>query len=82
VTETQYGSNVGSRIYLMDNEREYKMFKLLNRDFSLTVDMAHMPCGLNGAVYFVEMDSDGGVARSEGLNQAGAMYGTGYCDAQ
>jgi len=82
VTETQYGSNFGSRIYLMDNEREYKMFKLLNREFSLTVDMARMPCGLNGAVYFVEMDSDGGAARSGGLNQAGAMYGTGYCDAQ
>ena len=41
-----------------------------------------MPCGLNGAVYFVEMDQDGGMSRSGGLNGAGAKYGTGYCDAQ
>ena len=41
-----------------------------------------MPCGLNGAVYFVEMDRDGGVSRSGGSNRAGAKYGTGYCDAQ
>jgi len=82
VTETQYGTNFGSRVYMMDNEREYKLFKLLNREFSLTVDMARMPCGLNGAVYFVEMDKDGGVQRSGGTNEAGAQYGTGYCDAQ
>merc|ERR1711979_161864 len=41
-----------------------------------------MPCGLNSAVYFVEMDGDGGKSRSGGKNQAGAAYGTGYCDAQ
>eukprot|EP00440_Ansanella_granifera_P004155 gb/GFBE01004508.1/.p1 GENE.gb/GFBE01004508.1/~~gb/GFBE01004508.1/.p1 ORF type:complete len:487 (+),score=111.13 gb/GFBE01004508.1/:1-1461(+) len=82
VTDTEYGSNYGSRVYLMDNEREYKMFKLKNREFTLTVDMARMPCGLNGAVYFVEMEQDGGIGSSGGSNQAGAMYGTGYCDAQ
>ena len=38
-----------------------------------------MPCGLNGALYFVEMPEDGGKG---GSNQAGAKYGTGYCDAQ
>ena len=51
----------------------------------MTADMFYMPCGLNGAVYFVEMDADGGEARaaaSGGSNQAGAKYGTGYCDAQ
>ena len=39
-----------------------------------------MPCGLNGAVYFVEMDADGGKANaraSGGVNNAGAKYGTG-----
>ena len=44
-----------------------------------------MPCGLNGAVYFVEMDADGGSAQAAekgGANAAGAKYGTGYCDAQ
>jgi len=45
------------------------------------VDMSGLPCGLNGALYFVDMDADGGAAAHSG-NQAGAKYGTGYCDAQ
>jgi len=36
---------------------------------------------LNGALYFVEMPQDGGLAKFPG-NKAGAKYGTGYCDAQ
>mmetsp|Transcript_91759 Transcript_91759/g.165699 ORF Transcript_91759/g.165699 Transcript_91759/m.165699 type:complete len:487 (-) Transcript_91759:329-1789(-) len=82
VTDTQYGSNYGSRVYMMQDERTYQMFRLKNREFTLTVDSSRMPCGLNGAVYFVEMEADGGVAKSAGKNEAGAMYGTGYCDAQ
>ncbi|CAE7218070.1 cbhB [Symbiodinium natans] len=82
VTTTKYGSNYGSRVYMLDDENHYQMFKLKNREFTLTADMAKMPCGLNGAVYFVEMDADGGKARSGGTNAAGAKYGTGYCDAQ
>jgi len=82
VKKTEYGTNFGSRVYLMDDDDTYKLFKLKNREFTLTVDMARMPCGLNGAVYFVEMDKDGGGARSDGRNAAGAKYGTGYCDAQ
>jgi len=35
--------------------------------------------GLNGALYFVQMDGDGGKAKYQ---NAGAKYGTGYCDAQ
>ena len=85
VTTTKYGSNFGSRVYMMDGPEQYKMFKLKNREFTLTVDMYYMPCGLNGAVYFVEMDADGGKAAATakgGVNAAGAKYGTGYCDAQ
>jgi len=41
-----------------------------------------LPCGLNGALYFSQMDADGGVAKSAGANKAGAKYGTGYCDSQ
>merc|ERR1712217_272401 len=41
--------------------------------------VSNLPCGLNGAVYFSEMDADGG---KSSLNKAGAKYGTGYCDAQ
>lgn len=40
-----------------------------------------MPCGINGALYFVQMEADGGAGKSPG-NKAGAAYGTGYCDAQ
>lgn len=41
----------------------------------------HNSCGLNGALYFVSMDEDGGLSKYSG-NKAGAKYGTGYCDAQ
>jgi cellulose 1,4-beta-cellobiosidase len=75
------GTNVGQRMYLLEDEKNYKMFKLLNREFTFTVDGSKLPCGLNGAVYFVEMDQDGGMAKYP-TNKAGAQYGTGYCDAQ
>ncbi|KAL3475564.1 1,4-beta-D-glucan cellobiohydrolase B [Aspergillus californicus] len=73
--------NVGSRMYLMDDEENYTLFHLLNREFTFDVDVSELPCGLNGAVYFVTMDQDGGTARFP-TNEAGAKYGTGYCDSQ
>lgn len=57
------------------------MFKLKNLEFSYEVDVSQLPCGLNGALYFVEMEKDGGKKRFSS-NKAGAAYGTGYCDAQ
>ncbi|KAL1864066.1 hypothetical protein VTK73DRAFT_6195 [Phialemonium thermophilum] len=57
------------------------MFRLLNREFTFDVDVSELPCGLNGAVYFSQMDEDGGAARFP-TNKAGARYGTGYCDSQ
>mmetsp|Transcript_96589 Transcript_96589/g.144585 ORF Transcript_96589/g.144585 Transcript_96589/m.144585 type:complete len:482 (+) Transcript_96589:79-1524(+) len=81
VSRTQYGANYGSRVYMKDGDDNYMMFKLKNREFTMDVDVAHLPCGLNGAVYFVEMDEFGGAGR-HGNNRAGAKYGTGYCDAQ
>ncbi|RLN02619.1 hypothetical protein BBJ28_00018621 [Nothophytophthora sp. Chile5] len=82
VTQTPYGANVGSRVYLMDaSASEYKQFKLLNQEFTVDVDVSQLPCGLNGALYFVQMDADGGSERFP-TNKAGANYGTGYCDAQ
>jgi len=80
VTEHQYGVNVGSRLYLMNDDDNYKMFYLKNREFSMDIDVSHLECGMNGAMYFVEMDEQGG--KGLGNNQAGAKYGTGYCDAQ
>ncbi|KAL2797073.1 glycoside hydrolase [Aspergillus keveii] len=80
VTQSQQ-KNIGSRVYLMDDEDTYTMFHLLNREFTFDVDVSELPCGLNGAVYFVNMDADGGMSRFP-TNEAGAKYGTGYCDSQ
>ena len=57
------------------------MFNLLNKEFTFTVDVSNLDCGLNGALYFVEMAADGGLAEYPD-NDCGAEYGTGYCDAQ
>ena len=34
-----------------------------HREFTFDVDVSQLPCGLNGALYFVEMDEDGGKGR-------------------
>ena len=81
VTKNQDGQNVGSRVYLMASDDKYRMFNLLNKEFTFDVDVSKLPCGLNGAVYFSEMDEDGGMSKFE-ANKAGAKYGTGYCDSQ
>jgi len=81
VTHGPYSTNIGSRLYLMSSDTAYLMFKLNGQEFSFDVDVSNLPCGLNGALYFVQMDADGGMAKYAG-NKAGAKYGTGYCDAQ
>jgi cellulose 1,4-beta-cellobiosidase len=74
--------DVGSRVYLFDETAgTYVNFKLINREFTFDVDTATVPCAVNGALYFSEMDADGGTGRFPN-NKAGAKYGTGYCDAQ
>jgi cellulose 1,4-beta-cellobiosidase len=77
-TTNEYGP---PRLYLMANESQYAMFHLLNKEFTFDVDMSKLPCGTNGALYFAEMDADGGMSKYPS-NKAGAKYGTGYCDAQ
>jgi len=69
-----------SRVYLLEDENNYRLFKLKNREFSFTTDVSSLPCGMNGALYFVEMPKNGGLDGN--VNTAGAKYGTGYCDAQ
>ena len=81
VTKGQYATNIGSRLYMMETDDSYQMYYLLNQEFSFDVDLSNLPCGLNGALYFVAMDKDGGKSKYS-TNQAGAKYGTGYCDAQ
>jgi len=81
VTKGKYDTNVGSRVYLMADDQHYEIFYLLGKEFSFDVDVSQLPCGLNGALYFVEMKPDGGLSEYP-YNKAGAQYGTGYCDAQ
>ncbi|KAI1811167.1 cellulose 1,4-beta-cellobiosidase [Poronia punctata] len=81
VTQGGYSTNIGSRLYLMKDENTYQGFKLLGNEFTFDVDVSKLPCGLNGALYFVSMDLDGGVSQYPS-NTAGAKYGTGYCDSQ
>ncbi|KAF2205491.1 exoglucanase-like protein 1 precursor [Delitschia confertaspora ATCC 74209] len=81
VTKGSYSTNIGSRTYLMASDTKYQMFNLIGKEFTFDVDVSKLPCGLNGALYFVEMAEDGGLSKYSG-NKAGAKYGTGYCDAQ
>ncbi|KAL9114785.1 MAG: hypothetical protein Q9227_001465 [Pyrenula ochraceoflavens] len=76
-------ANVGSRTFLMapGSQTQYQMFDLRNQEFTFDIDMSTLPCGLNGALYFSQMDADGGMAKYP-TNKAGAKYGTGYCDSQ
>ncbi|GAP90445.2 putative exoglucanase 1 [Rosellinia necatrix] len=81
LTKHEYGTNIGSRLYLMNGASKYQMFTLMNNEFTFDVDLSTVECGLNAALYFVAMEEDGGMA-SYPSNKAGAKYGTGYCDAQ
>lgn len=81
VTKGPFSTNIGSRLYLMESETKYQMFTLLGNEFTFDVDVSGISCGLNGALYFVSMDQDGGMSKAKG-NKAGAKYGTGYCDSQ
>jgi len=78
VTQTAYGKSVGSRLYVTEGEK-YMQFNMLDREIAFDVDVSALECGMNGAVYFVEMSPDGELG---GDNKAGAMRGTGYCDGQ
>jgi len=63
VTKGQYSTNVGARTYLMADQSHYKKFMLKNREFTFDVDVSNLPCGVNGALYFVDMDADGGMRK-------------------
>ncbi|KAH7071100.1 exoglucanase-like protein 1 precursor [Paraphoma chrysanthemicola] len=75
ITKGQYSTNIGSRTYLMKDTNTYEMFNLIGNEFTFDVDASQLPCGLNGALYFVSMPA-------KGQGTPGAKYGTGYCDAQ
>ena len=72
---------MGSRLFLLADDNTYEKFNLLNKEFTFDVDVSHLPCGLNGALYMTAMAADGGVSAYPN-NKAGAQYGVGYCDSQ
>jgi cellulose 1,4-beta-cellobiosidase len=78
VTEGLYGPNVGSRVYIVGEKGDrYQGFDLRGKRFSFTIDISRLPCGLNAALYTVEMplanpyDAD-----------LDASFGVNYGDAQ
>jgi cellulose 1,4-beta-cellobiosidase len=76
------GGGIGSRVDRFDETAgTYVNFHPLNRELAFDIDTSKVGCAVNGALYFSEMDADGGMARFPN-NKAGAKYGTGYCDAQ
>ena len=70
ITKGEFATNIGSRLYLMKDTNNYEMFKLVNNEFTFDVDLSQLPCGLNGALYFVSMPQ-------KGHGTPGAKYGTG-----
>ncbi|SPN99067.1 uncharacterized protein DNG_02106 [Cephalotrichum gorgonifer] len=70
-----------SRLYLLASTAKYEMFTLLNNEIAFDVELSSLDCGLNGALYFVMMEEDGGMGRYP-TNTAGAEFGTGYCDSK
>ena len=64
----------------MANATEYQTFNLLNKEISFDIDVSTLECGYSSSLYFVAMDADGGSSKHP-VNTAGALYGTGYCDA-
>jgi cellulose 1,4-beta-cellobiosidase len=66
------------RVYLMANNTRYQMFSLPGNEIAVDLDLSTVPCGLNAAMYFVEMEADGGTTRFPN-NAAGARFGTVRC---
>jgi hypothetical protein len=54
----------------MQDTNNYQMFNLIGNEFTFDVDLSQLPCGLNGALYFVSMPQ-------KGQGTPGAKYGTG-----
>jgi cellulose 1,4-beta-cellobiosidase len=72
VTQGPYSKNVGSRLYLLDSSsNKYEKLQLLNKEFTFDVKVSDLDCGLNGALYLVEMDADGGMSHSGKNNGSG-----------
>ncbi|KAF1928334.1 glycoside hydrolase family 7 protein [Didymella exigua CBS 183.55] len=66
---TTSGNQLNLKFITKGQTQTNEMFNLIGNEFSFDVDLSQLPCGLNGALYFVSMPQKG--------------QGTpGYCDAQ
>ncbi|GKT41612.1 exoglucanase 1 [Colletotrichum spaethianum] len=80
-TPGPFGTARNSRVFLLEEGSErYQTFILMGNEFAFDVELSSVECSINSALYFVAMDPDGGKAKYP-TNEAGAKYGTGYCDA-
>ncbi len=78
VTQGPYSTNVGSRLYLVaEDKKSYQGFDMRGKEISFTVDASNLPCGLNGAIYFVEMPLTNSYSAS-----LDSSFGINYGDAQ
>lgn len=82
VTHAAFSFNVNSRVFLLEpgGTDRYQTFVLMGSEIAFDVELSSVECAINSALYFVAMEPDGGMARYP-TNEAGARYGTGYCDA-
>lgn len=70
------GLNIGSRVYVLDpSGTKYQGFDLREKEISFVIDLSTAGCGLNSAVYLVEMP----LTDPSGV---GSAYGMNYGDAQ
>ena len=52
VTQGPYAVKVGFRFHLMLHDKEYKLFRMLEKGISFVSDMSSMPRGIISAIYF------------------------------
>ena len=62
MTQDPYSVIVGSRSYLMENDNDYNLYRMLEKVLSLDVEMSDMPCGINSAINFSEMENTGSMS--------------------
>lgn len=81
VTANVNGQNVGARLCLLEDEITYHTFDLLGNEFTFDMNVANLPCGLNGAFNFSRTPADGGISQFAN-NKASTKYSVSYCDSQ
>ena len=63
----------------MEDGKEYKLFRVLEKETSFDVDRSNLLYRTNLDIHFSDMEKTGNMSPT---NTAGAAYGTGYCDGQ